>query len=343
MRTNAHIHLPPNFSAFASAEDAARRAAEDGLTALGASNYYDFDVYAEFGDACGRHGVRPLFGLEVLALDPDLQARGVRVNDPANPGRVYLCGKALRHWDRAAKHPTLAMIRESDGARMAEMARLLGECLGLALDADSIRAGVARHVDRPVDTVVLQERHLAEAAQMALFAEQPAVARADALTDAFGHPPASRPDDAEAVQAEIRARLLKAGRPAFVPESPVPMDAAIRLITDLGGVPAYPVLADGAPELTEFEADPKELARSLRAWGIEAAEWIPLRNEEKLFEAYVEVFVRDGFTVSAGTEHNTRTMVAMTPTCRGGTPVPAALAERFDAGVEVLLAHQVAR
>lgn len=340
MRTNAHVHLPPNFSAFASPEDAARRAAEAGLTALGASNYYDFDVYAPFGEACGRRGVHALFGLEILALDPDLQARGVRVNDPSNPGRVYLCGKALRHWDRAAQHPTLAMIRHADAARMTEMAGRLGECLGIPLDAGEIRGAIALRTGCDVDAVVLQERHLAEAAQAAFFTLYPEEVRSGALAKAFGDMPASQIGDAEAVQAEIRARLLKAGRPAYVPESPVPLDAAIQLITDLGGVPSYPVLADGAPELTEFESNPEELARNVGAWGIDAAEWIPPRNGPTLLEAYVEAFTRHGFTVTAGTEHNTRTMVPMNPVCGDGSPVPGAIAERFDAGVEALLAHQ---
>jgi len=47
-RVNAHIHLPPNFSAFESVEKAVNLAAEQGVGALGASNYYDYEVYGDF-------------------------------------------------------------------------------------------------------------------------------------------------------------------------------------------------------------------------------------------------------------------------------------------------------
>ena len=38
-RSNGHIHLPPNFSAFESVRQAVDLAAEQGVTVLGASNY----------------------------------------------------------------------------------------------------------------------------------------------------------------------------------------------------------------------------------------------------------------------------------------------------------------
>ena len=47
-RVNAHIHLPPNFSAFDSVEQAVTLAADEHIGVLGVSNYYDYDVYGEF-------------------------------------------------------------------------------------------------------------------------------------------------------------------------------------------------------------------------------------------------------------------------------------------------------
>ena len=47
-RVNAHIHLPPNFSAFESVEQAVNLAAEQGMAALGIGNYYDYEVYGDF-------------------------------------------------------------------------------------------------------------------------------------------------------------------------------------------------------------------------------------------------------------------------------------------------------
>ena len=49
-RVNSHIHLPPNFSAFDTVEQAVSLAADQQIGVLGISNYYDFDVYGEFVD-----------------------------------------------------------------------------------------------------------------------------------------------------------------------------------------------------------------------------------------------------------------------------------------------------
>ena len=57
MKVNAHIHLPPNFSAFDSVEQALALASEQGIDALGASNYYDYSVYSEFADEALRRGI----------------------------------------------------------------------------------------------------------------------------------------------------------------------------------------------------------------------------------------------------------------------------------------------
>ena len=49
-RVNAHIHLPPNFSAFDSVEQAVTLAADQTMGVLGVSNYYYYDVYGDFGE-----------------------------------------------------------------------------------------------------------------------------------------------------------------------------------------------------------------------------------------------------------------------------------------------------
>ena len=38
---NTHVHLPPNFSAFETVEDAVGTAAAEGVRVLGASNFHD--------------------------------------------------------------------------------------------------------------------------------------------------------------------------------------------------------------------------------------------------------------------------------------------------------------
>ena len=44
---NAHIHLPPNFSAFETVSQAVGLAADQSVKVLGANNYYDYTVYTE--------------------------------------------------------------------------------------------------------------------------------------------------------------------------------------------------------------------------------------------------------------------------------------------------------
>jgi hypothetical protein len=48
LKNNAHIHLPPNFSAFETVEQAVDLAAAQGVRVLGVSNYYDYAVYDDF-------------------------------------------------------------------------------------------------------------------------------------------------------------------------------------------------------------------------------------------------------------------------------------------------------
>ena len=52
---------------------------------------------------------------------------------------------------------------------------------------------------------------------------------------------------------------MKAGKPAFVEESFLSFAEARRLVLELGGIPSYPVLADGASPICEFESDPDKL------------------------------------------------------------------------------------
>ena len=99
IKTNAHVHVPPNFSAFESAEHAVRLAAQQSVRILGVSNYYDFSVYETFFKLAGKLGVFPLFGTEVIAQCEDLANAGTRINDPHNPGRMYLCGMGITRFN----------------------------------------------------------------------------------------------------------------------------------------------------------------------------------------------------------------------------------------------------
>lgn len=201
---NTHVHFPPNFSAFTTVADAVGAAATQGARAVGISNFFDQQVYAEFRDQADAAGIVALYGLEFITLDDELAAAGVRVNDPANPGRIYLCGKGIDPFKE--KSATAARIAadircgndqraEAVVAKLAEWFRTCG--LDTGLTAEAIAQKVAYAADVPAEWVSLQERHVAMAFQRAL-AELDPTQRAAVLDRAYGGPSKADPDDAGA-------------------------------------------------------------------------------------------------------------------------------------------------
>jgi hypothetical protein len=314
---------------------------------MGVSNFHDHRIYADFRDLATAAGIVPLYGIEVLAVDDALQRSGIRVNDPANPGRVYLCGKGVDPFaPRSAPARRLgAKARAADVDRMRLMVPRLRACfaqagLETALTAENIAEEVAERGGVPRDWVVLQERHLAQAFQEALFLAMSPDRRASLLARAFGRRSPVNIEDPVAVQREVRSSLMKAGRPAFVPESPVSFADAYRLILELGGIPSYPALVDGAVPVCQWEDPPDELAVRIHARGIHAAELIPLRNRPEVVNAYVAAFRSAGIIVTAGTEHNTAQRIPMEPRCVDGSLPSQSARDAFWEGACVIAAHQ---
>lgn len=343
---NTHLHLPPNFSAFATVEEAVAAGVAEGVRVLGASNFLDQRVYERFAARCEASAVVPLFGIEMITVLDNLRIAGTRVNDPSNPGRMYLCGKGiLPDADPGGLRADLsARVRAADEIRMRSLVDavvvVLRERDAPAVPAyDVIAADVADVAGVPIDWVVLQERHVAQAIQRAIWEATPAADRAATLERLYRAEPRSV-DDPVAVQAEIRARLLKAGGPAFVAESPVPFDLGYRLILAAGGIPCYPILADGSDPMCEFEASPDQLAERILGMGIHAAELIPPRNAPHVVDTYVQTLRAAGIIVLAGTEHNTPDRIPLEPRCRGGQQLSPAARDAFWEATCVVIAHQ---
>jgi len=344
---NTHIHLPPNFSAFKSVQQAVSLAASQGLSVLGANNYYDFRVYAEFAALAREKSIFPQFGLEVICLLEGLQADGIKLNDPGNSGKLYLCGKGMTRFDPlpAEAAALLQTIRDADSKRMAAVVTalesLFDDCaLPTGLTAAAIKQRIAARHGSPFETIYLQERHVVQAFQEVLFERMIPSARPYFLEALFDAPPKSKPTDAAAVQNEIRSRLLKSGKPAYVPETFVGFDHAYQLLLALGSIPSYPVLADGASPLTEYEQSPDTLAADLKARSIPAAEFIPNRNTPEVLSRYVHTLRGAGLFLTAGTEHNTPDLLPLAPTCLGSVPIPGDLQEIFWEGTCIVAAHQ---
>lgn len=343
--TNLHVHVAPNFSAFRDVDDLVAEAVVEGVRAIGISSFFDQQVYARFDEACRAAGIVPLFGLEFVTLDPELAAAGTKVNDPANPGRIYFCGKGIQPFrtvgDAAAG--IHRAIREGNDARAAEMIARLAEHFSdhgvdTGLAAPAVAAAVAQRAGVPAEWVSIQERHIAQAFADAI-ADLPADQQAAALARVYGRPSKADPTDGVGVQGEIRSALLKSGTVGFVPEVPLSFDAVYGYILATGGIPTYPILADGAPIISEWEAPASELAQRLLARGVHAAELIPNRNASAVVDDYVTALTDAGIIVLGGTEHNTLDRIPLDPACADG-PLSSLAREAFFEGACIVAAHQ---
>jgi hypothetical protein len=150
---------------------------------------------------------------------------------------------------------------------------------------------------------------------------------------------AKDPEDSVAVQNDIRSSLMKAGRPAFVDETFIGFEDARRLVLELGGIPCYPVVADGASPMGDVEQTPDRLIAELEQRNLHAAEWIPVRNSVRVLSDYVRAMRQAGLAITAGTEHNTLDLIPLEPQCRDGQ-VPEDLRAIFWEGACVVAAHQ---
>jgi len=351
LKVNAHIHLPPNFSAFSTIPQVTDLAAAQSIAVLGVSNYYDYTVYHEFLSRAAERRIYPLLGLEIICMHDDLQDAKVKINDPANPGKMYVCGKGLTNLDPAnlTAARVLGRFRVNDTARIQSMVQLMEQTfkqrgLSTGLTADAIIDAVVRRHGCPRTAVCLQERHVAQAFQQALFAKIPAADRLAKLPSLLAAPTTARsPDDAVAVQNDLRTHLMKVGKPAYVDETFVSFPEAFQLISAMRGIPCYPVLVDGIGSgvpIAEFEQPLDRLAPHLQSRNIHAAEFIPNRNAPEVVSAYTKALRAAGLIVTAGTEHNTLDLIPMEPVCKGGVPLPEDLQAIYWEGACVIAAHQ---
>ncbi len=342
---NTHLHFPPNFSAFATVADAVNTAANEGAKAVGISNFFDQQVYGRFAEQASAAGIVPLFGLEFITLDEGLAQAEILVNDPANPGRFYLCGKGIAPFKAKSANASqiAAAIRSGNDERatkmVAKLADWFAECgLETGLTAANVAESVAQAASVPVEWVSLQERHVAQAFQQALGV-LPLAERAAVLERAYGGASKVDLDDAVALQGELRSRLIKAGTPGYVAEVALSFDQAYQYVLELDGIPTYPTLADGTRPICAYEDPAADLAAKLLDRGIFAAELIPIRNTSACVDAYVKAFTEAGIIVMGGTEHNTLDRIPVQVACADGPVSPESL-HAFWEGTCVVAAHQ---
>jgi len=342
---NAHIHSPYSFSSFTGLEQVFEMAVNENIKVLGINDFYVTDGYDEFAELARRNRIFPLFNIEFIALSKELQDQHIRVNDPNNPGRTYICGKGLNYpltlKSKCAK--ILKNVKAESQCQIVEMLEklniwLIETGMNFVLTYDVVRQRFARQLVR--------ERHIAQALRHAIFERYTEdTQRKEALQKIYGGLPSGVDiNDAAAIENEIRNNLLKSGKKAFVPEDEkafLSIERVREVILDAGGIPCYPVLLDDASgKITEFEADREHLYKNLSDWDIHCIELIPQRNKLEIMEPFVRYFYEKGFVITFGTEHNAPGLIPLTPCCSGNTTLTEFLRQVNYEGACVIAAHQ---
>lgn len=344
---NGHIHTPYSFSAFPDVEVIFEMAKKEEIAVLGINDFYVTDGYQAFHDGCVEYGIFPLFNIEFIGLMRDEQQKGIRINDPNNPGRIYFSGKGLdfpfdtgwiqkrqlKNVRRESQNQVKAMI-----TKLNHLVREVNPSLYMSYDL----------VKNEYAMELVRERHIAKALRimMAKRINDP-VKQMDFLEKLYGKQSKAGLQNTAALENEIRSNLLKSGGKAFVEEdesSFLELKKIIRIITTSGGIPCYPVLLDDASgRFTEFEQDAQKLHDTLHSYGIGCIELIPGRNDHDILKNFVEFFHEKGFVITFGTEHNSPEMMPLTVSARGGVPLEKSLKEIAWEGACVIAAHQYLR
>ncbi len=303
--TNCHIHTSESFSVFRSPSEAVWQAARESIAVLGINDHYTVAGHEEFRAACQVAGISAAFSIEAVAVDREAADAGLKLNDPDNPGRIYLCGKGI------TRYPIQSLPEMQDLARMrAALERRNREITAKVAQLFRDRLGADGPTWENVVTLTPRgnatERHVAFAVllrlrRLELEQKKPLAELVMALC---GVAAPANGDDA-ALQIFLRAKLMKAGAPAFVREDP---DAFVS-VADLrsiflafGSIPTYPIL--GNPVLAG-EQNIEALLDRLGSMGFYAVEVIPTRNTRERLAEIVSAAQRRWWPVFNGTEHNT--------------------------------------
>ena len=302
--TNLHIHTNESFGFFRSPTEAVWQAVLEGVSVFGLNDHYTVAGHKEFRRACKIAKIPAVFSMEAAAMDRTAEANGLLINDPDNPGRVYLCGKGVTRIppESSRAMQNLSMMRAAVERRNRAMTDKARALFRERMDADGPAwDDVLQLTERGNST----ERHVSKAIVVSLrkLAEVRGPFPAEAVAQLCGaQPPA---DDDAALQNFVRFKLLKAGGTCFVEQSPdafISMEELRDMLLAFGAIPTYPILAD---PITESERDIKALADRLAAMKIFAAELFPGRGSRERVAEVIGVAKDRWWPVFNGTEHNT--------------------------------------
>ncbi len=318
---NGHIHTPYSFSSFDNLQQIISMAKEESIKVLGINDFFVTDGYPEFHELTTKNKIFPLFNIEFIGLLKEEQSKGIRINDPGNPGRTYFSGKGLDYPASFKKEDIaqLNIIREESQQQVKEMINkvnhLLDACCEQKLSYEKIKSSLAKELVR--------ERHIAKAIRLLMEEHTNNEEEKKAFLNTLygGKTTSCDLQNIVAVENEIRSNLLKKGGAAFVEEN----DAAfleiekIKLIIEnAGGIPCYPVLLDDKNgDFTEYEKNYQSLYEKLKEKGVFCVELITLRNSLSELEKFIHFFDEKGFVILLGSEHNTPDLSPLTLNARG--------------------------
>ena len=342
---NAHMHTPFSFSAFESVDDAVRLGVQQNVRIVGVNDFYTTAGYASWADACMKYKAFPLFNIEFIGLSKSNQDNNIRINDPNNPGRIYISGKGLSYPFR---------IEEPFKTQLENLTTESNQHVGLMCDQlNTYLADRGITISLNFGSIMqthtkglIRERHLAKVLREKVFESRPdEKGRKLLLQDIYGRKDVSADlNNHAALENEIRNKLLKAGGPAFIPENPdsfLSIEAVRELILRGGGIPTYPLLADDKNgNFTEFEQNKQQLANELKQRGIYSIEFITTRNSPEVLEEYATWFVKNGFVITFGSEHNTPDLTPISLYTRDGAPLNNTLRKINYDGACLIAAHQ---
>lgn len=345
---NGHVHTPFSFSAFTDIPQIFEMAKKEDIKVLGINDFNVADGYPFFYDEAINNNVFPLFNIEFIGLMKEEQSKGIRINDPSNPGRCYFSGKGLKYPFQLPINlfGNLKLVIAESQVQVKNMVTKANQWFsevkaGITLNFASIKTNLAMELVR--------ERHVAKAIRIAVFEKASTEqARQDLFKLIYGGKE-SKVDinDIPALENEIRSNLLKLGGKAFVEEDEkafMSLDEVIEIIIKAGGIPCYPVLLDDkSGSYTEFEADRQKLNDELVKRNITCIELIPGRNDFNILKDFVAFFHSKGFVITFGTEHNAPEMFPLTCNTRGKKPLDEELRQISFEGTCVIAAHQYLR
>ncbi len=335
---NTHVHTSKSFAYFESPSDAMWQAFLARIAVFGINDHYTLAGHEEFGKACRACSIRATFSMEAVAMWEEAAKTKQTVNDPSNPGRTYLTAKGVTRGFPAGCAGDADLKRMSSALfeRNHQITEKLAKVIATRLKAKGAIAweDVLSLTPHGQPT----ERHICLAAARWLEKTLPdAEKRRDALARLTKEEvPDGVVGEAAKFQDFIRAKLVKAGKPAYVEESKdafIPVQRLVSMALDLGAIPTYPVMGD---PVSPWEEDLDRLFDRLEAMNIHAVEVIPDRNTRERLLAIVSKAAERVFPIFNGTEHNTK------------TPMPLvdrfffeeAFRPHFERGARVLLGHQ---